>query len=90
MFLKLIGLTATVDILKDIAEKSGPRQSILALGYAGWGPGQLDGVIQQNAWLHVPSDATLLFEGDLDTKWERAIGKIGFDPALLSGDAGHA
>lgn len=86
----LIGLTATVDILKDIAEKSGPRQSILALGYAGWGPGQLDGEIQQNAWLHVPSDATLLFECDLDTKWERAIGKIGFDPALLSGDAGHA
>lgn len=86
----LIGLTATVDILKDIAEKCGPRHSILALGYAGWGPGQLDGEIQQNAWLHVPSDDTLLFEGELDTKWERAIGKIGFDPALLSGDAGHA
>ncbi len=86
----LIGLTATIDILKDMAEQRGPRQSILALGYSGWGPGQLDGEIQQNAWLHVPSDDTLLFEGDLDTKWERAIGKIGFDPALLSGDAGHA
>lgn len=86
----LIGLTATVDILKDIAEKRGPRHSILALGYAGWGPGQLDGEIQQNAWLHVPSDDTLLFDDELGTKWERAIGKIGFDPALLSGDAGHA
>lgn len=85
-----IGLTATVDILKDLAAQQGPRNSLLALGYAGWGPGQLDGEIQQNAWLHVPADDALVFDEQLDSKWDRAVAKIGIDPALLSGDAGHA
>ncbi|MGE4217968.1 MAG: YqgE/AlgH family protein [Alphaproteobacteria bacterium] len=84
------GLTATVDILKDMAEGRGPRHALLALGYAGWGPGQLDGEIQQNAWLHVPADEALVFDRDLDSKWERSIAKIGVDLRLLSGDAGHA
>ena len=85
-----IGLTATVDILKDLAARQGPQNSLLALGYAGWGPGQLDGEIQQNAWLHVPADDDLVFDEELDSKWDRAVAKIGIDPALLSGDAGHA
>ncbi len=85
-----VGLTATVDILKDLAEGRGPRHALLALGYAGWGPGQLDGEIQQNAWLHVPADEALVFDRDLDSKWERSIAKIGVDIRLLSGDAGHA
>ena len=85
-----VGLTATVDILKDLAEGRGPRHALLALGYAGWGPGQLDSEIQQNAWLHVPADEVLVFDRDLDSKWERSIAKIGVDIRLLSGDAGHA
>lgn len=86
----LIGLTATVDILKDMAARRGPKNSLLALGYAGWGPGQLDGEIQQNAWLNVPADEGLIFDSEIDTKWSRAIAKIGIDLSLLSGDAGHA
>lgn len=85
-----IGLTATIDILKDIAEGGGPRDSLLALGYSGWGPGQLDGEIQDNAWLNVPADPMLLFDSSLESKWDRAVGLLGFDPSLLSSDAGHA
>jgi putative transcriptional regulator len=85
-----MGLTATMDILHDIAQGRGPRRSLLALGYAGWGPGQLDGEIQANGWLHVEPDESLIFDENLDTKWDRAIAKLGVDPSLLSGDAGHA
>jgi putative transcriptional regulator len=85
-----VGLTATIDILRDMAENRGPRQSLLALGYAGWGAGQLDDEIHQNAWLNVPSDESLIFDISVDEKWERAITKIGVDPSLLSGEAGHA
>jgi putative transcriptional regulator len=85
-----VGLTATVDILKDMAAHRGPKNCLLALGYAGWGPGQLDGEIHQNAWLNVPADEGLIFDSAIDTKWMRAIAKIGIDPSLLSGDAGHA
>lgn len=85
-----VGLTATVDILRDIAEGHGPRESMLALGYAGWGPGQLDDEIHQNAWLNVPADEELVFDDLLDSKWERSIAKLGIDLSLLSGDAGHA
>ena len=85
-----VGLTATIDILQDIAEGSGPEHFFLALGYAGWGAGQLDGEIQQNAWLHVPADPDLMFGPNINSKWERAIAKIGVDLTLLSGDAGHA
>lgn len=83
-------LTATVDILRDLAYGSGPRQALLALGYAGWGPGQLDQEIQKNGWLHVEADELLVFDGGLEDKWDRAIRKLGFDAAMLSGDAGHA
>jgi len=83
-------LTATVDILKAIAKGQGPENSLLALGYAGWGPGQLDGEIQANGWLSVPADPALLFGDNLDSKWEQAMAKIGIDFSQLSGDAGHA
>ncbi len=85
-----VGLTATVDILKSIAEGSGPDRSLLALGYAGWGAGQLDEEIQANGWLTVAPDVPLVFDGDLDGKWERAMAKMGIDFSKLSGDAGHA
>jgi putative transcriptional regulator len=85
-----VGLTATIDILKDIAAGSGPRRSILALGYAGWGPGQLDAELTANAWLTVPADEELLFDDALNDKWERSLHKIGVDSAFLTGDAGHA
>lgn len=83
-------LTASLDVLKVIAEGGGPRECVLALGYAGWGPGQLDQEIQQNAWLSVPPDETLLFDKEHDTKWRRAFAKLRVDPLLLSGVAGHA
>ena len=85
-----LALTASLDVLKAIAEGGGPREGLLALGYAGWGPGQLDAEIQQNAWLSVPADETIVFDGDHDTKWRRALGKLKIDPLLLSGVAGHA
>lgn len=85
-----VALTATIDILKEIAEGSGPDHSLLALGYAGWGAGQLDEEIQANGWLSVAPDVPLVFDGDLDGKWERAMGKMGIDFSKLSGDAGHA
>ena len=85
-----VALTATLDILKEMAAGGGPRKSLLALGYAGWGPGQLDAEIQANGWLSVSSDEALVFDADLDHKWERAIGKIGIDFSKLSGEAGHA
>jgi putative transcriptional regulator len=85
-----IALTATVDVLKAIARGSGPRRRVLALGYAGWAPGQLDAEIQANGWLLVPADLELVFGVQNDTKWERAIAKIGIDLTLLSSEAGHA
>ena len=85
-----IALTATVDIIRDIAAGNGPRDVLLALGYAGWGPGQLDGEIQENAWLSVVPDRLLIFDDDIDGKWDRAMAKIGVDSALLSTQAGRA
>jgi putative transcriptional regulator len=85
-----VALTASLDVLKAIAEGNGPREGILALGYAGWGAGQLDAEIQQNAWLSVPADEAIVFDGDNDTKWRRALAKLHIDPLLLSGAAGHA
>lgn len=85
-----VSLTATVDILRDMATGEGPEHSMLALGYAGWGPGQLDAEIQANGWLHVDADEALVFGNDLDSKWDSALSKIGVDVSMLSGDAGHA
>jgi putative transcriptional regulator len=85
-----LALTASLDVLKAIAEGGGPREGLLALGYAGWGPGQLDTELQQNAWLSVPADEPLVFGDDYDSKWRRALAKLNIDPLLLSGAAGHA
>lgn len=85
-----IALTATIDVLRSIATGNGPRRSMLALGYAGWAPGQLDAEIQANGWLHVDPDPDLIFGGDLDAKWEKAINKLGIEISLLSSVAGRA
>ena len=85
-----VALTATIDILRAIAEGKGPANCLLALGYAGWGAGQLDSEIKSNGWLSVDADVDLVFGCDLDEKWDRAMAKIGIDPRMLSDDAGHA
>jgi putative transcriptional regulator len=85
-----VALTATLDILRAIAGGQGPRRSLLALGYAGWAPGQLEDEIQRNGWLSCAADEDLLFSHDLDGKYLSALHKIGVDPAMLSSEAGHA
>ena len=83
-------LTATLDILKAIADGEGPKKAILALGYSGWAPGQLEAEIQANGWLHGPADPDLLFGADLDAKYNHALRNIGIEPAMLSAESGHA
>jgi putative transcriptional regulator len=83
-------LTATIDILRAIARGEGPENAVLALGYAGWGAGQLETEIQQNGWLNCPADAELIFGASVDTRYELALRRIGIDPAMLSTEAGHA
>ena len=85
-----VALTATLDILRAIGRGEGPKRSLLALGYAGWGPGQLDAEMQANGWLNVDADEALVFDPDSKDKWQAAIAKIGIDLTALSGDAGHA
>jgi len=85
-----VALTATVDILRDMAEGKGPRRSLLALGYAGWGAGQLDQEIQQNGWLTLEPDESLLFGAPVEEKWDRAMAKLGLDVGKLSSLSGHA
>jgi putative transcriptional regulator len=85
-----LGLTTSLDVLKAIAQGQGPRECLLALGYAGWGPGQLEVEFGQNSWLTVPADEALVFFGNNETRWRRALQKLHVDPALLSPTAGHA
>lgn len=85
-----LALTASLDVLKAIAEGGGPREGILALGYAGWGPGQLDAELSNNVWLSVPADEHLVFDAEHDRKWLRALAKLHIDPLQLSSSAGHA
>ena len=85
-----ICLTATLDILKAIAQGQGPRSAVLALGYAGWAPGQLENEITQNGWLNCDADPELIFGQDVDSKYEKAMRKIGIDLGKLSSEAGHA
>ena len=77
-------MTATLDILQAIAMGQGPDRAIVTLGYAGWGGGQLESELQDNGWLTCAADAELLFGADNDAKWDRALEKIGVDPAVLS------
>ena len=83
-------LTATLDILKAIASGEGPASALLALGYAGWAPGQLESEIQANGWIFCPASPELIFDTELETKYERALGSLGVDPARLASEAGHA
>jgi putative transcriptional regulator len=85
-----ICLTATLDILKAIARGDGPASAVLALGYAGWAPGQLENEIQENGWLHCAADSELIFGNDNDGKYARALRKLGIDLGMLSSEAGHA
>src|SRR6516165_2995232 len=83
-------LTATLDILKAIARGEGPRKALLALGYAGWAPGQLENEIHQNGWLHCAADPELIFGTDTDGKYALVLTKIGIEVGMLSSEAGHA
>jgi len=85
-----ICLTATLDILKAIARGEGPQSAVLALGYAGWAPGQLENEIQHNGWLHCAADPELIFGQDTGGKYEKALKKIGIDLGMLSSESGHA
>ena len=85
-----LAMTATLDILRAIGKGEGPRHSLLALGYAGWAPGQLDAEMQANGWLSVPADSDLVFDADFESKWQRALAKLGVDLTMLSTEVGHA
>jgi putative transcriptional regulator len=85
-----ICLTATLDILKAIARGKGPESAVLALGYAGWAPGQLETEIQENGWLNCDADSELIFGRNIERKYDMALKKLGINLAMLSSDAGHA
>ena len=85
-----VGLTANIEILKEMAAGKGPRKRIVALGYSGWGPGQLESEIQANAWLHCDADEDLMFAEDMDATWQAALAKLGIDLSNFSGEAGRA
>jgi putative transcriptional regulator len=85
-----ICLTATLDILRAIADGKGPEKAVLALGYAGWSSGQLESEILANGWLNCPADPSIVFDADFDSKYDRALAKIGINAAMLSSEAGHA
>jgi putative transcriptional regulator len=86
----LVSLTATVDVLRAIAHDQHPTRAVLALGYAGWSPGQLEQEILANSWMVCPATPFLLFDQAHDEKYTRALSAIGVDLAFLSGEAGHA
>lgn len=83
-------MTATLDILEDMANGGGPKDAILTLGYAGWGPGQLESEILQNGWLTCDAERDIVFDEAIDDKWTAALGVLGIDPLMLSAHAGRA
>jgi putative transcriptional regulator len=85
-----VALSASIEILREIAHGRGPEKRLLALGYAGWGPGQLEHEIQDNGWLHATADDDLIFGKDVDGKWAKALAKIGIDPGKLASNFGRA
>lgn len=85
-----IGLTATLDILKDLGAGEGPERALLALGYSGWGAGQLEAELAQNAWITAPATPDAVFGRAHDLKWAGALKSIGVDPRLLTGEGGRA
>ncbi len=84
------GMTATLDVLEDLASGDGPQEAMVMLGYSGWGPGQLDSEIARNGWLVASADPKLVFGTDCDDKWVAAIKSLGIDPLVLSSTAGRA
>lgn len=87
---EVFGMTATLDILEDMARGTGPASALLALGYSGWGPGQLEAEIGQNGWLTTEASLDLVFATENPKKWQGALATLGVDPILLSADAGRA
>ena len=87
---EIFGMTATLDILDDISQGVGPAKCLLALGYAGWGPGQLEEEIRDNGWLTCDASAALVFSDDHDGKWKAAMDVVGIDPRMLSSAGGSA
>jgi putative transcriptional regulator len=85
-----IGISTSNDIIQAIAHGEGPNQFLIALGYAGWGAGQLEQEMVQNAWLSGPSDANIIFNTNADQRWEQAAKLLGVDINQMTGDAGHA
>ena len=85
-----ICLTATLDIVRAISRGRGPQRGLMMLGYAGWGAGQIENEIGANGWLSCPAQEDLIFDTNLDSKYERALGLMGINPAMLSAEAGHA
>ncbi len=85
-----IALTATVDILKAMAKGEGPKHQFLALGYSGWGPGQLESEIKENAWLTAEADEEIIFNTELEQKWPRTMAKLGINVSMLSPETGSA
>ncbi len=86
----LISVTTSRDVLEAIAGGEGPQQSLIALGYAGWGGGQLEAELSANAWLSGPADNHIIFQMDAESRWLAAAKLLGVDLNLLSGEAGHA
>lgn len=85
-----ISLTATVDVLQSIAEGDGPKDCLLAMGYVGWAPGQLDAELHSNKWLQIEADPELLFEVPVEKRWTKAMAKLGVTPEALSEEFGQA
>lgn len=85
-----LSMTATMDIMEDIAAERGPARAVVTLGYCGWGAGQLEHELALNAWLTADAPADLVFDERADAKWEQALRILGISPATLSGTAGHA
>ena len=85
-----LGITTSKDILQALARNEGPRQIFIALGYAGWGPGQLEREMGENAWLSGPADPDVVFRVPVEKRWSAAAALLGIDLSLLSADAGHA
>lgn len=85
-----IMVTTSRDVLSAIAAGKGPQHFLVALGYAGWGDGQLESEMRQNAWLSVPADKDIVFESALQNRWENAVGKLGINIDHLHGEGGHA
>lgn len=85
-----VSLTSSQDVLQAMSRGEGPRDAFIVLGYAGWGPGQLEEEISANSWLIVEADADIIFDTPVDQRWAAATRLLGFDPAKLSGQAGRA